>query len=184
MSGTEACKFYDAKIRVFSLNLRHKLSRLIELQSLHLPDAQSDAAIPRYYVADEDGVVEPCILAIGWCLEGRSSAEIVGILTVFIDTLPDETAVAYMDADAVVGADAVDGFEFGAVALLIDELIVGTTCQDLSVNQRTFEGTAGDGDDEAFAMRGGAYAEGSIDLDVELEGELKAGGVGGGGELR
>ena len=151
---------------------------------LHFPDAETNAAIPWHYGADEEGVVEPGVLTVGWGFEGRGGAEVVGLLAVLVDALPDEAAVADMDADAVVGADAVDGFEFCAVALLIDELIVGTTCQDLSVNQRTFEGATGDGDDEAFAVRGGTYAEGSIDLDVELEGELKAGGVGGGRELR
>ena len=151
---------------------------------LYFPDAETNAAIPWHYGADEEGVVEPGIGAVGWGLEGWCCTEIVGLLAMLVDTLPDEATVAHMDADAVVGADAVDGFEFCAVALLIDELIVGTTCQDLSVNQRAFEGTTGDGDDEAFAVRGGTYAEGSIDLDVELEGELKAGGVGGGGVLR
>lgn len=123
-------------------------------------------------------------MTVGWGFEGGGSAEVVGLLTVFVDALPDEAAVADMDADAVVGADAVDGFEFGTVTLLIDELVVGTAGEDLTMDQRTFEGAASDGDDEAFAMRGGTYAEGSIDLDVELEGELKAGGVGGGGVLR
>ena len=151
---------------------------------LHFPDAETNAAIPWHYGADEDGVVEPCILAVGWGLEGWCCTEIVGLLAVLVDALPDEATVAHVNADAVMGADAVDGFEFGAVTLLVDELIVGTAGEDLTMDQRTFEGATGDGDDEAFAVRGGTYAEGSIDLDVELEGELKAGGVGGGRELR
>ena len=151
---------------------------------LYFPDAETNAAIPWHYGADEEGVVEPGVLTVGRGFEGRGGTEIVGVLAMLVDALPDEATVAHVNADAVVGADAVDGFEFGAVALLIDELIVGTTCQDLTMDQRTFEGATGDGDDEAFAMRGGAYAEGSVDLDVELEGEFKAGGVGGGRELR
>ena len=151
---------------------------------LYFPDAETNAAIPWHYGADEEGVVEPCILAVGWGLEGWCCTEIVGLLAVLVDTLPDEATVAHMDADAVVGADAVDGFEFGAVALLIDQLVVGAAAEDGAVDERALEGAAGDGDDHALAVRGGAHAEGSIDLDMELEGELKAGSIGSGGILR
>lgn len=161
-----------------------KCGKVRESALLYLPDTQADAAIPGHDGADKDGVVEPGVWAVGRSLEGGGGAEVVGVLAVLVAARPDDAAVADVDVHAVVRLDAVDGFEFGAVALLIDQLVVGAAAEDGAVDERALEGAAGDGDDHALAVRGGAHAEGSIDLDMELEGELKAGSIGSGGILR
>ena len=75
-----------------------------------------------------------------------------------------------MDVHAVVGLDAVDGLDLGAPALA--QLPVGTTIEDSTLEQRTLERAASDGDYLSASMRCLTYAVGLAQRYLQLHDKL------------
>ena len=144
---------------------------------LNLPDVQYDALEVggEGGCADEEGIVEPGVLAVAVGLELRSGPEVELRIAFLVLAGADDATVADVDVDAVVGLDGVDGLQFGAVQAFVAQLIVGAAVQDGSFQQGAFEGASRDGDDGPSAVLGVAYALGFAEGDFQLHGKLQFG---------
>ena len=135
----------------------------------HFPDVEDDALelLGELWGTDEEGVVQPTVLAVCGCLELGSSKEVERGFAVGILTTGYDTTIANVDVDAIVSLDAIDGLQFGA-SLGVGQLIVGTAIDDGTLDARTLEGASRDGDDSAAAMLrvldGECLAEGHFQL--------------------
>ena len=108
----------------------------------HHPDIQQNALelLVPLGLADIEGVVQPRIGTIGRGLELRGRLEVEGRLYRHVLRVPalrvtrlrsgNDTTVAHVDVSAVVSLDAVNGFQLGAAAIGIGQLVVGPAIQD------------------------------------------------------
>ena len=69
---------------------------------------------------DEEGVVQPTILAVCGCLELGSSTEVEGGLAVSILATGYDATIANVDVDTIVGLDAIDGFLYFLSLFMFD----------------------------------------------------------------
>ena len=120
-------------------------------QLLDSPYIQVDAAGRAHPgLAEEEALIHPGVLAVLRCLELRSAAEIHPF-----GTHLDDAAVAYVDADPVIGPDAVDGFDFGATIVL--HLVIGASGKYLSLDVGALECSSGNRDDCTAPLSGITY---------------------------
>lgn len=107
----------------------------------YLPDIKRNASGKAFvsHAADEDGIVQPVVLAVNGCFEMWAGVEIESV-----GARGDESVVADMYGDTVVGLDVVDGIDLGSAS--VAQLIVGATGKYGSLNLRSFESTTGYGD--------------------------------------
>ena len=122
--------------------------------SFHLPDIQCDAATgTKSRLAKEQALVHPRILAVLGSLKLGGATEIHATLAAHLDY----AAVTYMDAYAVIGTDAIDGFNLGTAVTL--HLVICTAGKDLTLDVGTLECTAGDWYYGTGALAGITYCE-------------------------
>ena len=119
-----------------------KYAKPKRLSLLNPPDIKVDSAGRSHAgLTKEKAFIHPRILAVHWGLELGSAAEIHSIGTSHLD----DAAIANMDADAVVGADTIDGFYLSTAVAL--HLVVGSSRQDFTFQAGAFESTSGNRND-------------------------------------
>jgi hypothetical protein len=117
---------------------------------LHHPNQEGKAAIGwRTWLANEDGIVEEVVFASLWSLETWCGDK---VCSVAIEK--DESCVAHMDVYTVVGSDAIDGFYFRSMCVLVCQLVVSASTEYFAFEFGPFEGAACDGDDVALSACG------------------------------
>ena len=79
--------------------------------------------------ADEEGVVEPGVLAVDGRLELRGGLEIECGSSLCVGAAMDDASVAHVDIDPVIGPYGVDGFQLRA-SLAVGQLVVGSAVDD------------------------------------------------------
>ena len=120
----------------------------IVLFLFYFPDIQCDTAAgtAKTGLAQEQTVIQPGILAVLGSLELGSATEIHAALATHLD----DTVVAYVDGNAVIGTDAVDCLNL--IAAVNCKLIIGTAGKDLTLDVGTLECSAGDRYDGACTL--------------------------------
>ena len=140
----------------------------------HFPDVEDDALelLGEFWGADEEGVVQPTVLAVCGCLELGSSTEVEGGLAVSILATGYDATIANVDVDTVVSLDAIDSLQFGA-SLSVGQLVVGTAIDDGTLDAGTLEGASRDGDNSTAAMLGVLDGECLAEGYFQLEGKIE-----------
>lgn len=151
--------------------------------SKYFPDVQANRAgltLSRH--TDEDGVVQPGVLAVTRGLELRGRAEIEIRCAVGPPAHRDEPAVADMDVHAVIGLDGIDRLDLRAAVLTVVQLVVGSAGKDLALHPGPLEGTAYDGNDRPGALGGLPHRIGTGTIHIQFDDEFQAGpfGIAGG----
>ena len=120
---------------VIGCELRRSSERELGKRLFDSPDVQVDPAGRTHSrLAKEETLVHPGIFAVLWRFELRSAAEI----HTFGPHL-DDAAVAYVDADSVIGADAINGLDLGSAVVL--HLVICASRQNFSLYAGPLEGT-------------------------------------------
>ena len=147
------------------------------LQLLHLPHLQADETLLATHtgLAHVDGIVEPGVFAVHRGFELGSCAEIELGTAFAILTHTNEATVAHVDVDAIVGADAVNGFQLGAAMGIVLQLVVGSAGQNGAFHLGTFERASYNGDDETVAMRSLSYLVGAFAFHFQFDYKLQLG---------
>ena len=150
------------------------MSTVHRLPSLNAPDVKDDTleALREGWGTKEERVVEPGIFAVAGCLELWCATEIERGIAFFVLSTGYDASVADVDVDAVVGLDAIDGFEFGAAGA-VGYLIVGTAIDDGSLDIRTFESAACNGNNSTSAVLRLTAGIGLAQRDLQLHGKLQ-----------
>ena len=120
-------------------------------QLLNSPNIQVDATCRAHPgLAEEEALIHPGVLAVLGRLELRSAAEIHPF-----GAHLDDAAVAYVDADPVIGPDAVNGFDLGAAIVL--HLVIGASGKYFSLDVGALECSSCNRDDCTAPLSGITY---------------------------
>lgn len=135
----------------------------------HLPDIQYDAfeGVVPFWLANEEGIVQPRILAVGRSFKLGSSLEIEGL------SCADKSTVAHVDVDTIVRPDGIDGFQFRARTVGTAQLVVGSATENGALQQRPFEGASRDGNHLTASVGRLAHYVGIVESHPQLHGELQ-----------
>ena len=143
--------------------------------SFYAPDVKDDAleALREGGGTKEERVVEPGIFAVARCLELWCTTEIERWIALLVLAAGYNASVADMYIDAVVGFDAIDGFKFRAVGGAVSQLVVSSAIDDGSLDVRTFESAARNGNNSTSSVLCLATGIGFAQRDLQLHDELQ-----------
>lgn len=161
--------------------LRHVSGRQVETALVigNSPYIEHDAieALHPFRLAHEERTVQPGIAAVFWCFELGCGLEVIIRVSLSIFAIKHQSSVAYVDIDAVVRHDAVDGLQFRSGAVSTGQLVVRPARQNCASELWTLEGASSYRDDNPLAVWGFANGVGLVYGDSQLQGKLQLGRI-------